>query len=92
MKTAQQKIKELKQRVALGVKISRVLLVITTVSLITNSILATQLHSVTAKQLESIPTIISTGTMEKVGDNTFTIIPDEDLSSYDLPPVPSHLK
>lgn len=91
MKTLEQKFTELKNRVSIGAKLCRTLLVLLLISVSINIGLAFQLHKSNNTD-SAVPTIISTGTMEKTGDNTFTIIPDEDLSSFDLTPVPEHLK
>ena len=91
MKTLEQKFMELREKTNFGVKLCRSLLVLLLISISINIGLAFQLHK--SNDINStIPTIISTGTMEKTGDNTFTIIPDEDLDSYQLPPVPETLK
>lgn len=83
----QQRIKELKERVSTSVKMNRFLLLVVVISITINSVLAVQLHKTSEKANQPAPVIMSTGTMEKVGDNMFEIIPDEEL-----PPLPAHLK
>ena len=91
MKTLEQKFMELREKANLGVKLCRSLLVLLLISISINIGLAFQLHK-SNDMNNTVPTIISTGTMEKTGNNTFTIIPDEDLDSYQLPPIPETLK
>ena len=92
IKTVQQRIMELKERVSLGAKICRTLLLLFIISLTINSVLAVQLHKAVAKVNEPAPIIVGTGTMEKISDNMFQIVPDEDLETTQLPPLPEHLK
>ena len=97
MKTAQQRIMELKERVNIGVKVSRFLLFMVVISLTVNSVLAVQLHranaKVNAEANKPTPIIVGTGTMEKIGDNMFQIIEDSELEEQaKLPPLPAHLK
>lgn len=87
MKTVQQRIIELKNRVHLTAKANRILLLVILISLTINSVLAMQLHKVSQKANEPASIIMSTGNLEKISDNVFEIIPDEQL-----PALPSHLK
>ena len=87
MKTVQQRITELKNRVHLTAKANRILLLVILISLTINSVLAVQLHKVSQKANEPAPIIMSTGNLEKISDNVFEIIPDEQL-----PALPLHLK
>lgn len=58
-------------------------------------IMGFQYYAYNHKSDANVPTIIGHGTLEKLDDTTFTVIPDEELEQYDideLPPLPSHLK
>ena len=87
MKTVQQRITELKNRTHFMAKTNRVLLLVILISLTINSVLAMQLHKANDKANQPAPIIMSTGNLEKISDNVFEIIPDEQL-----PALPSHLK
>jgi len=87
MKTVQQRITELKNRVHFATKANRILLLVILISLTINSVLAMQLHKVSQKVNQPAPIIMSTGNLEKISDNVFEIVPDEQL-----PALPSHLK
>ena len=87
MKTVQQRIIELKNRTHFMAKTNRVLLLVILISLTINSVLAMQLHKANDKANQPAPIIMSTGNLEKISDNVFEIIPDEQL-----PALPSHLK
>ena len=92
MKTLEQKFMELREKANFGVKFCRSLLVLLLISISINIGLAIQLYKSNINQDNLIPTIVGTGTMQQTGENTFTIIPDEDLDSYQLPPIPETLK
>lgn len=87
MKTVQQRITELRSRVHSTAKANRILLLIILISLTINSVLAVQLHKANDKANQPAPIIMSTGNLEKISDDVFEIIPDEQL-----PALPSHLK
>ena len=91
MKTLEQKFMELREKANFGVKLCRSLLVLLLISISINIGLAIQLYKSNINQDNLIPTIVGTGTMQQTGENTFTIIPDEDLDSYQLPPIPETL-
>lgn len=91
MKTKQLRIAELKEKANFGVKLCRTLLLLLLVSLIVNVVTIVQLHNISV-QSKFEQTLMSTGTVEKIDNKTFRLLPDEDLSSYDLTPIPANLK
>ena len=92
MKTTRQNFTKIEERLSFGVKLCRALLILLLISLMANIGLTIQLCKANAKLQNSTPLIMSTGTMEQVGENSFRIIPDEDIDTFDLPSVPQHLK
>lgn len=77
MKTMQQKFISLKEKIKVGQKVTRILLVLLLFSLVINTMTITKLQEIDNNN-KSEETIFATGIVEKIDSSTFVFLPDND--------------